>query len=130
MDKQRVDELGKKYRELSTSLKKVGEEISTIEAELVECTPKKDSGVVHLDGNEFGFDITYRQNVSYLDKNALNDVIGSLPEGDAEKMFRFEAKEKTKEVEKYIEAGGTFAPRLAEIRTVKSGKPSIKLKLM
>ena len=129
MEKERVDKLGQKWRELMSTKKEAEGNLKTIEDEILEVAEKKDSGKVTVEGTEFGFDVTYKESTSYP-KEELEGVLAEMEDEVALKLFRVDFKERKAEVDKFLEAGGEQASSLKEIRTVKAGKPSVKLTLI
>jgi len=87
--------------------------------------PYKARGVEKVTGDEHAFEVTFRQNVSYKDKDALEKLVEDMPNGL--ELFRIDLKERLSEVEKFIEADTQASKELVALRTVKQGAPSLKM---
>ena len=132
----KVDELAGMLADIETEEYKLkqrkqllGEQI----LELIDDPPKK--GTVPLEGSEFCIAVEFKESASYRDKEALEEWV--LSASESEPLFRIDYKERTAVVERFLDENegqdsrcGTEARHLKELRTVKPGKPSIKLRRM
>lgn len=92
--------------------------------------PEGGRGTVKLPGNEKQFSVTFKQNVSYSDKEKLAEIFTELPD-EAGDLFRIELKEKTQAMEDYLKnSGNPHVEALKQIRQVKAGAPGVKVEVI
>lgn len=84
-----------------------------------------EAGTLKCEGEDFTVTVTFRQNVTYTNKEALEEL--ALNE-ELEGLFRCDFKERAAQVEKYLETHqGELAEALQAIRKKTKGKETLKI---
>ena len=132
MNPTQIDKLAEEWALVETDefeLKRRKKELLDKIVAAVEEPPK--SGTENMEGMHSKITVTFKENVSYSDNDALRQLIEQeMPDELALQLFRKDYKERKAEVEAFLESGEQEEVRelLALLRVVKAGSPSVKVK--
>jgi len=124
---EKIDHLAEVWSKLELEEIKIKERKRTALGEILALVDQPpDRGTVNLEGETKKVALTFRENVSYSDKEELERLVLSIPNG--EDMFRMELKERTAKVEDFLRSTkGEDVDKLLLIRKVKQGSTGIKI---
>lgn len=128
----RTEELATMFVELELEEAKLKSRRKVLVADILNLVAEPpEKGTVTLVGKEHRIKLVYKQNTTYPDKTALQEVVVEL--GDkGEELFRMDLKARDSKVDEWIVenmlgANAELATRLKDLQKVNAGTTSVKV---